>query len=88
MDQIAAGKGRGPKPFMLDKKKSSQANAVWHSNRNGGHHTYARSETNDQITAPEEQHGRWLNAVFRAATTVQAGRPSAHWAGLGPRDKA
>ena len=34
MDAIAAGKGRSPKPFMLGKKKSFQADAVWHSNRN------------------------------------------------------
>ena len=33
MDEIAAGKGRKPKPFMLGKAKSFKANAVWHSNR-------------------------------------------------------
>jgi bifunctional non-homologous end joining protein LigD len=32
MEQIAAGKGRKPKPFML--KKIGVADAVWHSNRN------------------------------------------------------
>ena len=31
MDQIAAGKGRSPKPFMLGKAKSFKANAIWHS---------------------------------------------------------
>jgi bifunctional non-homologous end joining protein LigD len=31
MEQIAAGKGRKPKPFML--KKAAAADAVWHSNR-------------------------------------------------------
>ena len=36
MDEIAAGKGRSPKPFMLGKKGSFQANAVWHSNHSGG----------------------------------------------------
>jgi bifunctional non-homologous end joining protein LigD len=36
MDAIAAGKGRSPKPFMLGKKKSLQANAIWHSNRKDG----------------------------------------------------
>jgi bifunctional non-homologous end joining protein LigD len=35
MDQIAAGKGRGPKPFMLGKAKSFKADAIWHSNRGG-----------------------------------------------------
>jgi bifunctional non-homologous end joining protein LigD len=33
MDEIAAGKGRKPKPFMLGKTNSFKANAVWHSNR-------------------------------------------------------
>ena len=36
MEDIAAGKGRSPKPFMLDKKNSFKANAVWHSNRDKG----------------------------------------------------
>jgi bifunctional non-homologous end joining protein LigD len=31
MDEIAAGRGRKPKPFML--KKTAAANAVWRSNR-------------------------------------------------------
>ncbi|MGA2293178.1 DNA ligase D [Bradyrhizobium sp.] len=33
MDQIAAGKGRAPKPFMLAKSRRANADAVWHSNR-------------------------------------------------------
>lgn len=33
LDEIAAGKGRKPKPFMLGKTDSFKANAVWHSNR-------------------------------------------------------
>jgi len=33
MEQIAAGKGRAPKPFMTAKSASSRADAVWHSNR-------------------------------------------------------
>jgi bifunctional non-homologous end joining protein LigD len=36
MDEIAAGKGRKPKPFMLAKKHGFKANAIWHSKRNGG----------------------------------------------------
>jgi bifunctional non-homologous end joining protein LigD len=34
MDQIASGKGRAPKPFMLAKSKG-KADAVWQSNRAG-----------------------------------------------------
>jgi bifunctional non-homologous end joining protein LigD len=33
MQQIAAGKGRAPKPFMLAKNGKGKADAVWHSNR-------------------------------------------------------
>jgi bifunctional non-homologous end joining protein LigD len=33
MDQIAAGKGKAPKPFMTAKSKRASADAVWHSNR-------------------------------------------------------
>ena len=33
MAQIAAGKGRGPRPFMLATKASAKPNAVWQSNR-------------------------------------------------------
>jgi bifunctional non-homologous end joining protein LigD len=32
MADIKAGKGSGPKPFMLDTRKSAKANAVWNSN--------------------------------------------------------
>ncbi len=36
MEEIAAGKGRSPKSFMLGKGSSFKAGAVWHSNRDGG----------------------------------------------------
>jgi bifunctional non-homologous end joining protein LigD len=31
MDEITAGKGRAPKPFMLDTRKLARADATWHS---------------------------------------------------------
>ena len=33
MEQIAAGKGRGPKPFMAAGSKASDPSAIWQSNR-------------------------------------------------------
>jgi bifunctional non-homologous end joining protein LigD len=33
MEQIVAGKGRGPAPFMLDTESAKPPDAVWHSNR-------------------------------------------------------
>src|SRR4051794_32376256 len=35
MEQIAAGKGRSPAPFMLGGRTCVKADAVWHSNRQG-----------------------------------------------------
>jgi bifunctional non-homologous end joining protein LigD len=42
MDQIAAGKGRAPKPFMAVKSGRTKADAVWNSNR--GDAAEARAE--------------------------------------------
>src|SRR6185437_8570886 len=33
LDQIAAGKGKAPKPFMTAANGRGKADAVWHSNR-------------------------------------------------------
>ena len=35
LDEIAAGKGRAPKPFMNPGKRAGRANAVWNSNQAG-----------------------------------------------------
>ena len=43
MQQIADGKGRAPKPFMLAKNGKAKADAVWHSNR--GEAAEARAKT-------------------------------------------
>jgi bifunctional non-homologous end joining protein LigD len=37
MDEIAAGKGKAPKPFMTAKIGRGKADAVWHSNRGEAH---------------------------------------------------
>ena len=34
LEEIASGKGRRPKPFMLGKTNGFKADAIWHSNRN------------------------------------------------------
>ncbi|HSY57812.1 MAG TPA: DNA ligase D, partial [Bradyrhizobium sp.] len=43
MEEIAAGKGRAPKPFMTAKAGRGKADAVWHSNR--GDAAEARAQT-------------------------------------------
>ncbi|MDP1866308.1 MAG: DNA ligase D [Bradyrhizobium sp.] len=49
IDQIAAGKGRAPRPFMLAKAGRGKADAVWHSNRGDAAETRA---TNKKAAAP------------------------------------
>jgi bifunctional non-homologous end joining protein LigD len=41
MDQIAAGKGKAPKPFMTAASSRGKADAVWHSNRGEAHEARA-----------------------------------------------
>lgn len=50
MAQIAEGKGRAPKPFMLAKTGKSKADAVWHSNR--GEAAEARANGKRSIARP------------------------------------
>jgi len=57
MDQIAAGKGRAPKPFMLAKSRRMNADAVWHSNRGD---------------AAELRAANVISAPVRAKTTKEA----------------
>jgi bifunctional non-homologous end joining protein LigD len=42
MEQIAAGKGKAPKPFMTAKTTRMDADAVWHSNRGDAHEARAK----------------------------------------------
>jgi bifunctional non-homologous end joining protein LigD len=44
MSQIAAGKGKSPKPFMTAARGRGQADAVWHSNRGEAAETRARHQ--------------------------------------------
>ncbi|MEO8317077.1 MAG: DNA ligase D [Bradyrhizobium sp.] len=50
MAEIAAGKGRAPKPFMLAKGGKGKADAVWHSNR--GEAAEARTKGKTAIVRP------------------------------------
>ena len=44
MAEIAAGKGRAPKPFMLAKGGRTKADVVWHSNRGGAAEVRAKGK--------------------------------------------
>ena len=50
MEQIAKGKGKAPKPFMLAKGGKSKADAVWQSNR--GEAAEARAKGKTSIARP------------------------------------
>ncbi|WP_346347362.1 DNA ligase D [Bradyrhizobium sp. dw_411] len=50
MAQIAAGKGKAPKPFMTMKSRAVKADAVWHSNR--GDAAEARAAGKNKKAAP------------------------------------
>jgi bifunctional non-homologous end joining protein LigD len=64
MEQIATGKGRAPKPFMLAKNGGGRADAVWNSNR--GDATEARSakkKSNGHGDKPKETGSARLATV-------------------------
>ncbi len=82
MAEIAAGKGRGPKPFMLDTRKSAKADAVWNSNRGDSAPAPSfvgndREHSGGQGHARDREKGRGHEgqgaARIRCATTMPSG---------------
>ena len=55
MDQIAAGKGRAPKPFMTAKSGRGKADAVWNSNRGDAAEARVRNKEPATRTAPAKE---------------------------------
>jgi bifunctional non-homologous end joining protein LigD len=53
MQEIAAGKGRAPKPFMLAKGGKTKADAVWHSNRGEAAEARAKNEAGASRALPK-----------------------------------
>jgi bifunctional non-homologous end joining protein LigD len=81
MEQIAAGKGRGPKPFMAAGSKASAPGAVWHSNRAEASkapraQAKLQAATSERKTAPAP--GREANVAGKAGTTVIMGVAISH----------
>lgn len=56
MDKIAAGKGAGPKPFMMHGSTVADADAVWDSNR--GHAAEERAAKASKPSQPPKRAGR------------------------------
>ncbi len=70
MADIAQGKGRGPKPFMLATKGRAKADAVWHSNR--GDHDAAGDSSSSR--GPAKANGGGARA--KASTAAASARES------------
>ena len=71
MSQIAAGKGKAPKPFMLAKNGRGKSDAVWNSNR--GMAADARAEREEPKPAPKAKANR--KRVISAKTKKIAAIP-------------
>jgi bifunctional non-homologous end joining protein LigD len=54
MTEIAAGKGRGPKPFFLAARRAAPPDAIWNSSRNESRASDAADETPARKRAPVE----------------------------------
>src|SRR4051794_29493837 len=54
MEQIAAGKGRAPKPFMTAPSGRSRADAVWNSNRSDDAQARVEKSKSTQRVAPSK----------------------------------
>jgi bifunctional non-homologous end joining protein LigD len=81
MEQIAAVKGRGPKPFMAAGSKASAPGAIWHSNRPKESkvpraQAKLQAATSQRKTAPAP--GREATATGKAGTTVIMGVAISH----------
>ena len=92
MAQIAQGKGKAPKPFMLAKGKT-KADAVWQSNRGDAAEARAGRKTAALRAAPEtrtrapaqsrEAEEGFRDARFRRAAALRLGRTAAEFATAG-----
>ena len=57
MDQIAAGKGRGARPFMAAGGKAADPRAIWHSNKVAGKPPRAAAGAQSTAIRPQERQG-------------------------------
>jgi bifunctional non-homologous end joining protein LigD len=62
MEQIAAGKGKAPKPFMTKSKRAS-ADAVWHSNRGDVIEMPAEDKTASRPAPAKEPKGKKVATI-------------------------
>jgi bifunctional non-homologous end joining protein LigD len=70
MEQIAAGKGKAPKPFMSANNGGSRADAVWNSNR--GDAAEARSAKKNSNGGGEKPSETSRSTALKTVTTIPA----------------
>ncbi|MGJ4943164.1 DNA ligase D [Bradyrhizobium sp. HKCCYLS1011] len=63
MEQIAVGKGRAPKPFMLAKTNAVSADAVWHSNRGEANEARSRKPAATKPAARKSPEPKKVSAM-------------------------
>jgi bifunctional non-homologous end joining protein LigD len=91
MEEIAAGKGRRPKPFMLA-GRAAASDAVWHSNRNGkaskaSFLSAAPKPTTRAAPAPPPKRTSKMPQFIAPQLCKRVSRPPARQ-GLGSRNQA
>ena len=79
MDQIAAGKGKAPKPFMTKAAGRGKADAVWHSNRGDAAEARARAEKSAAAVKATKVDEMPEFVAFELCTSVEAPPNGAGW---------
>ena len=74
MAQIAAGKGRAPKPFMLAQTTSARADAVWNSNRADG--SAASPAATPKGKSSRSAGSKQARRMSQRSQSAQGSRPS------------
>jgi bifunctional non-homologous end joining protein LigD len=79
MDQIAAGKGNAPKPFMTKAAGRGKADAVWHSNRGDAAEARAHAEKSAAPVKATKVDEMPEFVAFELCTSVEAPPNGAGW---------
>jgi bifunctional non-homologous end joining protein LigD len=79
MDQIAAGKGKAPKPFMAKASGRGKADAVWHSNRGDAAEARARAGKSAAAVKATKVDEMPEFVAFELCTSVEAPPNGAGW---------
>jgi bifunctional non-homologous end joining protein LigD len=73
MAEIAAAKGRSPKPFMLDRKWRFAPDAIWHSNRDGTSTEAPSTKRKGRVGTATSRRGITVGRQVNSASTTVCG---------------